>query len=73
MPTSTRIMKMREMKKRKEVMREYMKRVRVAILILDFEGSPLDRVGSDPRSGDEVVERIVVKRLVVVVLRNARN
>lgn len=64
---------MREMKKRKEVMREYMKRVRVVILILDFEGIPLDRVGSDPRSGDEVVERIVVKRLVVVVLRNAKN
>ena len=58
LPASTRMVKMRETRKRKEVTREKMRRVRVAALIVDFEGGSVGAgVGLGSGSSEETVER----------------
>jgi len=52
------MVKMRETRKRKEVTREKMRRVRVAALIVDFEGGSFGAgVGLGSGSSEETVER----------------
>ena len=58
LPTSTKIMKMRETTKRKEVKREDMRRASVAVLMVDFEGGWFgDGFRLDSCSGEDAVER----------------